>query len=171
MKRSLFGCLFGVFMVAAQGFAQLVAGSPEDALFRMISAAQSPEQKIELASQFEDEFPEAPSPVLVSVFTTLMNSYESQQNSRQARRYGEKVIAEDPQNVNAYMTLCRLLSVNLVEDLPMAVEYGERAVELAEGLRVQEAPPNYTVEQWQTYTAQTEQYARSILSYARTVQR
>jgi hypothetical protein len=170
MNKSVCGSLAVIVLVGVQGFAQLVAGTPEDTLYRMIAAADTPAQKLDLAMQFEDEFPDSPAPVLSYVFSVLMKGYEDQQEYARARAYGEKVVAADPQNVEAYMALCRILSVSLREDLPTAVQYGERAVELAQGLVAQEAPLNYTPEQWQSYTSQTEQYARSILSYARSIQ-
>lgn len=170
MKISVCCCLAACLAFALPGVAQLVAGSPEDALFQQISAAASPADKITLGRQFEQDFPDSPPAVMASVFAILMTQYELQQEHRQARAYGEKVIEQDPENVNAYMTLCRLLSVNLKEDLPKAVEYGERAVSLAEALKTQAAPPNYTAEQWQDYATQTENYARGILTYAQGVQ-
>jgi hypothetical protein len=169
MMKSVFGCLALLLALAVEGSAQLVAGSPEDSLFQRIRAAGTPAEKIALATEFEQEYTGAPAPVLVSIFSILMTQYEQQNDHRQAVAYGEKIIQKDPGNVTAYMSLCRVLSVNLREDLGKAVEYGERAVSLAQELKAREAPPNYTTEQWETYTNQTETYARSILSYARTV--
>lgn len=170
MKISVCCCMAALLALAADASAQLVAGSPEDVLFQQLSAASSPAEKIRLGQEFEQEFGSAPPAVLASVFTILMDVYEQQQEHRQAVAYGEKIIAQDPANVRAYMSLCRVLSVNLKEDLGRAVEYGERAVSLAEGLKAQDAPPNYTPEQWQEYASQTEDYARSILSYAKAIQ-
>lgn len=169
MSRLVCACAMIFLMFASKASAQLVAGSPEDALFQQILAATDATEQVSLGTQFEEDFSDAPPKVLASVFTIVMNAYEQQQDHRQALAYGERIIALDPNNVNAYMALCRYLSVNLHENLDQAVEYGERAVSLAEGLSTQEAPPNYTPEQWQAYVAQTEEYARSILSYARTV--
>jgi len=164
-------CGFTVLLLAfaASASAQIVAGSPEDNLFQQITAADSLARKVELGQQFEAEFPGSPTPVLVSVYTLLMNAYEQQQEYPSAVEYGEKIVAKDPENVNAYMALCRYLSVNLRDDLSKAVEYGERAVSLAEGLKDREPPSNYTPEQWEAYTRDTENYAQSILSYARTI--
>lgn len=170
MKIPVSLCLAACLGLAVPGYAQLVAGSPEDQLFRQITSASTPAEKITLAHQFEEEFPDSSSTVLASVYTVLMTQYELQQEAREAVTYGEKVIAEDPDNVNAYMTLCRLLSVNLKEDLPKAVEYGERAVTLAEALKAQDPPVNYTPEQWESYATSTEEYARGILTYAKAVQ-
>ena len=169
MKKSVCGCAIVLMALAVDVSAQLVAGSPEDALFQQITAATSPEEKIALANQFEREFTDASDSIMVSLFSILMDSYERQQEHRQALAYGEQIIDLDPDNVDAYMALCRFLSVNLREDLDQAVEYGERAVSLAEALSDQEVPPNYTPEQWQAYASQTEEYARNILSYARTI--
>lgn len=170
MKLSVCCCLAVLLALTADASAQLIAGSPEDALFQQLSAAGNPAEKIRLGQEFEQEFASAPPAVLASVFTILMNVYEQEQDHQQAVAYGEKVIEQDPRNVNAYMSLCRVLSVNLKQDLDRAVEYGERAVSLAEGLQTQDVPPNYTPEQWQTYTSQTAEYARSILSYAKAIQ-
>jgi tetratricopeptide (TPR) repeat protein len=178
MRKSVFGALLlvpalaSVLLVPAltvRASAQLVAGSAEDGLFREITAAGDPARKIALGRQFEEQFPNAPSPVLASVWTIIMNSHEQRQEAREAVAYGEKIIASDPENVNAYMALCRLLSVNLRDDLDQAVEYGERAVQLAQALKGRQPPGNYTAEQWTAYADQTETYARSILSYARTI--
>ena len=169
MNKCVCGCVVVLLALATTASAQLVAGSPEDALFQQITAASSPADKIRLANQFADEFADAPPNVMASVYTVLMNAHEQQQEPRLALEYGERVIDLDPDNVNAYMALCRYLSVNLVENLDQAVEYGERALSLAEALGEQEPPANYTPEGWAAYTTQTEDYARSILSYARTI--
>ncbi len=170
MKTHISGCILLVLTFACNASAQLIAGSPEDILFGQITSASTPAEKISLATQFETEFVDAPPPVLASLFTVMMAAFEQQQDYRQAFAYGEKVIAQDPENVNAYMALCRYLSVNLREDLAQAVVYGERGVELAEAMQNQEPPLNYTAEQWETYTIQTETYANSILTYAKIVQ-
>jgi tetratricopeptide (TPR) repeat protein len=169
MKKTVCGCVIVVLALATKASAQLVAGSPEDALFQQITAAGSAGDKIALANQFTSEFPDAHESIMVPLYTVLMTAHEQQQDHREALGYAEQVVALDPDNVNAYMALCRYLSVNLVEDLDQAVEYGERALSLAEALAAQEPPPNYTPESWQAYTRQTEDYARSILSYARTI--
>jgi len=170
MKKYVCGYVTLILALAIPSFAQLVAGSPEDALFRQISGAATPDEKISLGQQFEQQFGDAPPAVMASVFTIMMSSYEQMRDYRQALAYGEKIVQRDPENVNAYMSMCRFLSVNLKEDLSKAIEYGERAVSLAGEMKDKEAPPNYTAEQWDTYTSQTETYARSILTYARTVQ-
>ena len=169
MKKTICGCFIIVLALAAEASAQLVAGSPEDFLFQQILAAPSPAEKITLGNQFVEQFPDVPTRITVSVYSVMMNGHESQQEYREALSFGERIIELDPNNVNAYMALCRYLSVNLHEDLDQAVEYGERAVSLAEALSTQDPPPNYTPEQWAAYSAQTEEYARSILSYARTI--
>ena len=169
MKKSVCGCVIVLLALSVNASAQLVAGSPEDALFQQITRATSPAEKITLANQFEQEFGDTSGSVMVSIYSILMDSHEKQQDHRQALAYGEQIIDMDPDNVTAYMALCRYLSVNLREDLDQAVEYGQRALTLAEALSDQEAPPNYTPEQWESYTLQTEEYARSILSYARTI--
>ena len=169
MMKSVYTCVIVLLALVPTASAQIVAGSPEDALFQQVLAAPNPADKIELATRFKDEFPDSSDNVKVSIYTVLMTAHEQEQEIREALGYGEQVIALDPDNVNAYMAMCRFLSVNLVEDLDQAVEYGERAVSLASALVQQDAPPNYTVEAWETYSTQTEDYARTILAYARTI--
>ena len=168
MKRNivLFGCVALFLAVATNASAQLIAGSPEDRLYQQITAAADPEEKERLCLEFEQQFSE--SDVVVDIYVMLMEIYGQRNDNSKLIEFGEKAIEMDDDNISALMTVSRTLAVAR-QQLPKAVQYGERAVAAAEGLSEQAPPPQYSQEQWMQYVESTVSAARSILSYARSV--
>ena len=168
MKRNivLFGCVVLFVAVAMNASAQLVAGSPEDRLYQQIAAAADPEEKERLCLEFEQQFSE--SDVVVDIYVMLMEIYGQRNDNSKLIEFGEKAIEMDDDNISALMTVSRTLAVAR-QQLPKAVQYGERAVAAAESLSDQAPPPQYSQEQWMQYVESTLSAARSILSYARSV--
>lgn len=166
--RTAIGCLTLLLAFGPRTWAQLVAGSPEDQLFMRISAAADPDQKLALIQQFERDYPEAPASVFVSLFTMSMRIYAERNEAAGILESGEKILARDPENVDALMTVARTLAVQR-QDLPKALDYAQRAVSAAEGMRTKEPPASYTEQEWSQYVESTEDYARGILSYVRSV--
>ena len=164
--KCVFGCFVFLMALAVNASAQLVAGTPVDKLYQQITAADNPEQRMELCLQFEREFPD--SPVLVDIYAFLMDIHNQKNETVEAIEYGEKTIQLDPEHVTALMSVARNLSVAR-QELPKAVQYAERAVSAVEKMKTDNRPGQYTEEQWQQYLESTEAAARNILSYAQTV--
>ncbi len=165
--QCLVGALVLSLVFATGASAQLIAGTPEDALFGQIEAAASDSDRLELAMQFESEFPG--SPVHVQILTMIMNIYNQQQDSANAMVYARKLLDEEEDNVEALIALTYNLALTR-EDVDAAIEYGERAIAVIGELRSTEAPVGYTPESWPAYLDTLEASAESYLNYARTVQ-
>jgi tetratricopeptide (TPR) repeat protein len=152
--------------LASNAPAQLVAGSAEDRLFGQIESAASPADRLQLAQQFEREFPN--SVVKVQILTMIMNMYNQQQDSENALVYAEKALAVDDDNVEALIALTYNLALTR-QDIPKAIEYGERAVSTIAAMRGQEPPGGYTPEAWTQYLDSLDTSARGYLNYAETI--
>ncbi len=160
------GALAILFLVSAPASAQLIAGSPEDDLFGLIEAATSDSERLELAMQFESEFPG--SPVDLQIFTMIMNIYNQQQDSENAVAYAEKMLAVDENSVEALIAMTYNLALTR-DDIPGAIEYGERAVAAIEMMRNGETPTGFTPEDWAQYLDTLSASAESYLNYAVTI--
>ena len=160
------GALAILFLVAAPASAQLIAGSPEDDLFGQIEAATSDSERLELAMQFETEFPG--SPVEMQILTMIMNIYNQQQDSANAVAYAEKMLAVDEDSVEALIAMTYNLALTR-DDIPGAIEYGERAVAAIETMRSGETPTGYTPEAWTQYLDTLAASAGQYLNYAETI--
>jgi len=114
MKTKVFLTLCVVFVMglATSAYAQLVAGSPEDAAYTKIVGEENPDAKTTLLLDFEKQFPQ--SKVLPDIYVMLMGIYQQK-------------------------------------------------------LKNQPPPPNYTPDQWKAYIDNTEQAAKSMLAYARSL--
>lgn len=160
------GAMAVSLLIASTASAQLIAGSPEDELFGKIDAASTPAERLELAMQFEREFPD--SPVNVQILTIIMNIYNQQQDSANAVAYAEKTLAADEDNVEALIALTYNIALR-GEDIPQAIEYGQRAVSTIEKLRAGEPPAGYSPEAWSQYLDTMASTAQSYLTYAETI--
>ncbi len=160
------GALAMLLLVSAPASAQLIAGSPEDDLFGLIEAATSDSERLELAMQFESEFPG--SPVDLQIFTMIMNIYNQQQDSANAVAYAEKMLEIDEDSAEALIAMTYNLALTR-EDIPAAIEYGQRAVASIETMRAGETPTGYTPEAWTQYLDTLAASAESYLNYAETI--
>jgi tetratricopeptide (TPR) repeat protein len=153
-------------LVAANASAQLIAGSPEDALFGEIESAASDSERMELAMRFENEFPG--SAVHVQILTMIMNIYNQQQDSPNAISYAQKTLEADENNVEALIALTYNLALTR-EDIPGAIGYGQQAVTAIGEMRSSEPPIGYTPETWTQYLDSLETSAESYLNYAQSI--
>lgn len=152
--------------LSSDAAAQLIAGSPEDKLYQQIIGENTPDKKMPLCLEFEKQFPQ--SKVLSDIYLMLMDMHRQKNETAKVLEYGEKVIKVDPDNITALMDVARNLSMQK-RNLDRAVQYAQRAVELAVKLKGQPAPAQYTEDQWKQYVDSTDSAARSILAYARSV--
>ena len=160
------GALAMLFLVSAPASAQLIAGSPEDDLFGLIEAATSDSERLELAMQFETDFPG--SPVDIQILTMIMNIYNQRQDSANAVAYAEKMLEIDEDNAEALIAMTYNLALTR-EDIPAAIEYGQRAVASIETMRAGETPTGYSPEAWAQYLDTLAASAESYLNYAETI--
>jgi tetratricopeptide (TPR) repeat protein len=167
MKLKYFAVAFVISLVlTVNASAQLVAGTPQDALFGEIVDAPNLDERLEKAMQFEREYPD--SIVIVQIYTMIMNIYNQQQESALAIEYGEKALGADENNVEALIALTYNLALTR-QDVALAIEYGQRAVAAIEAMRSEEPRIGYTPESWAQYADSLEASANGYLNYAETI--
>lgn len=159
-------CVVFVLGLVTTAHAQLVAGSPEDAAYTKIVGEDNPDAKITLLLAYEKQFPQ--SRVLPDIYVMLMTVYQQKNDTGKANDFGEKAIKIDAENITALITVSRNYSIER-KNLDKAVQYAQKAVEVTEKLKTQPPPPNYTPDQWKGYIDSTEQAAKSMLAYAKSL--
>ena len=159
-------CLVFVLGVASRARAQLIAGSPEDKAFEKILAENNPDAKAALLLDFEKQFPR--SKVLPDIYVMLMTIYQQKNDTAKVVDFGEKAIKIDGQNVTALLAVSRNYAIER-KNLDKAVDYAQKAVDAITKMKTQPPPPQYTDEQWKSYLESTDQAARGMLSYAKSV--
>jgi tetratricopeptide (TPR) repeat protein len=159
-------CVVFVLGLGTSAYAQLVAGSPEDAAYTKIIGEDNPDAKTTLLLDFEKQFPQ--SKVLPDIYVMLMNIYQQKNDTVKANDFGEKAIKMDADNITALLAVSRNYSIER-KNLDKAVQYAQKAVEISEKLKTQPPPPNYTPDQWKSYIDNTEQAAKSMLAYAKSL--
>jgi tetratricopeptide (TPR) repeat protein len=168
MKTKVFLTLCVVFVMglATSASAQLVAGSPEDAAYTKIIGEENPDARTTLLLDFEKQFPQ--SKVLPDIYVMLMTIYQQKNDTGKANDFGEKAIKIDAENVTALLSVSRNYSIEH-KNLDKAVQYAQKAVDVSAKLRNQPPPPNFTPDQWKAYVENTEQSAKSMLAYAKSL--
>jgi tetratricopeptide (TPR) repeat protein len=168
MKTKVFLTLSVVFVMglATSAYAQLVAGSPEDAAYTKIVGEDNPDAKTTLLLDFEKQFPQ--SKVLPDIYVMLMTIYQQKNDMGKANDFGERAIKIDAENITALITVSRNYSIEH-KNLDKAVQYAQKAVDVSGKLKAQPPPPNFTPDQWKSYVDNTEQAAKSMLAYAKSL--
>jgi hypothetical protein len=155
-----------VLGLAANADAQLIAGSEEDKAFEKIIAENNADAKATLLLEYQAKFPQ--SKVLPDIYMMLMEIYRQRNDAAKVIEFGEKIIQIDGENVTALMAVSRNYSLER-KNLDRAVQYAERAVDTVAKMKGRPAPPNFTEQQWKDYVESTDQAAKSILAYARSL--
>ena len=159
-------CVVFVLGLASSAHAQLVAGSPEDAAYTKIIAENNTDAKVTLLLAYEKQFPQ--SRVLPDIYVMLMTIYQEKNDTAKANDFGERAIKIDAENITALIAVSRNYSIER-KNLDRAVQYAQKAIDVAEKMKAQPPPPNFTPDQWKGYIDSTEQAARSMLAYAKSL--
>lgn len=159
-------CVVFVMGLVASAYAQLIAGSPEDHAYTKIIGENNPDAKTTLLLDFEKQFPQ--SRVLSDIYVMLMTIYQQKNDTAKANDYGEKAIKIDAENVTALLGVSRNYSIER-KNLDRAVQYAQKALDVTTKMKTQPPPPNFTPDQWKGYIESTEQAAKSMLAYAKSV--
>jgi tetratricopeptide (TPR) repeat protein len=98
----------------------------------------------------------------------LMTLYQEKNDTAKAIDFGERAIKIDAENITALIAVSRNYSIER-KNLDKAVEYAQKAIGVIEKLKAQPPPPNFTPDQWKGYIDSTDQAAKSMLAYAKTL--
>ncbi len=159
-------CVVFVLGFVCNSYAQLIANSPEDKAFTKVLAEENADAKLALLLDYEKSFPQ--SKQLPDIYLMLMEVYRQKNDTAKVVETGEKIIKIDAENVTALMAVSRNLALER-KQLDKAVLYAQKAVDAVEKMKTQSPPGSYTDAQWKEYVETTDQAARSILSYAKSV--
>src|SRR5262245_8103166 len=154
------------FRCAFVDAAQIIAGSAEDKALQRLTAETDPEKRIALSLDFEKAFPQ--SKALPDVYLLLVGAYRQKNDPNKIIEYGEKALKLEPENLTALMSVARNYAIQK-QQLERAVDYAERAVELAGKMRSQAPPVQYSDTQWKDYVNSNEVAAKGILQYVKSV--
>ena len=145
---------------------QIIAGTPEDKVFQQLTAETSPDSKLRILIDFENQFPH--SKALPDVYLMMIDVYRQRSDRSKIIEYGEKTLKIDQNNVTAMMAVSRNYALE-GKNLDRAVTLAEQAVSLVDKMKLQSTPARFTDTQWKDYLQNTEAAARSILQYAKTI--
>ena len=159
-------CVVFVGGLVSNTSAQVIAGSPEDKAFQQIDAESNLDKKAALLQDFEKQFPQ--SKTLREVYLELLKIYQDKNDSAKVMEYGEKIIKVDAENLSALLTLSRAYALER-KNLDRAVQYAQKAVDIATRMKSQPPPAGYSDEQWKQYIEGNEGLARNYLNYAKSL--
>lgn len=133
--------------------------------------SRNPEQQIELADQFVQDYPD--SPYLSRIYMAAASAHRMLNHFDQAVEYGEKSIELNPSNLIALLVVCDSLSegakegdAGYEERLDRAAEYSQRALSvLPEFVQAIPRRPDMPEEQYKLQEQYLEAQARATLGY------
>ena len=100
-----------------------------------------------------------------------MQIYQDKNDQANIIEVGEKLLKIDGENLNALLTLSRLYSLERPpKNIDRALQYAQKALDITMRLKSQPPQAGFTKEQWSAYLESTDQAAKSMLAYAKTVQ-
>lgn len=117
----------------------------------------NPDKVIEAGTKFDTDFPQADAAAKKSVYQPMMQAYQMKNNFEKTVEYGEKLLALDPNDLPALLTLCAVLPERLPpateeakrnEQLAKALDYSQRALAQANIITGGAKPAQMSDEQW-----------------------
>ena len=166
MRTFLISVILISFLAHTVSASQIVAGSPEDKMFQLISAETNSEIKLQRLADYEKQFPQ--SKALANVYLIAIELYREKGDRDRVNEYGEKVLKLDERNVTAMMTLSRNYAIQR-KNLDRAVELAQRAVEVIGKMKGEPTPVSSTDSKWKEYLQATEAAAQGILDYTKAI--
>ena len=170
MKTKVILTLCIVFALGAVSRAQtqLIAGSPEDKAFQQIDAERNVDTRVTMLLDFEKQFPQ--SKALREAYQMLLQIYQEKNEQPKVVEVGEKLIKLDGENLNALLTLSRLyLLERPPKNIDRALQYAQKVVDITARMKTQPPQSGFTEEQWKAYLESTDQAAKSMLAYAKSI--
>lgn len=144
---------------------------PQIVAAQNVLQSRSPEQQIELADQFIQDYPD--SPYMGRIYMAAASAHRMLNHFDQAVEYGEKSIELNPGNLISLLVVCDALSegakegeAGYEERLSKAEEYSQRALSVLPEF-VQSIPrrPDMPEEQYKLQEQYLEAQARATLGY------
>jgi hypothetical protein len=157
MRRLLGHILFGCLLLLAGALAaraqadltrhiNVSAGSPEDKALTAIGAADDPTQKLALIDKFMTDFGQSGDLAIIGN-QQYLEFYVAQKNTAKIYEYGDKILAADPDNFDAAVTLTR--AANDAGDTEKLYAYAEKAGQILQRFKAEPAPAGTDAGAWQ----------------------
>ncbi len=155
MRRFLSHILFFFFLLAAAALsvrAQITrhigvaAGSPEDKALTEITSATDPAQKLALLDKFMTDFGQTGDLAILGN-EMYLEIYVAQKNTPKIYETGDKILAADPDNFDAAVTLTR--TAIDAGDTDKMYAYAEKVGQIVQRFNARPAPAGTDPAQWQ----------------------
>ncbi len=124
----------------------VAAGSPEDKALTEIGATADPAQKLALLDKFMSDFGQNGDLAMVGN-ELYLEVYVAQKNTAKIYEYGDKILAADPDNFDAAVTLTRAASD--AGDTEKIYAYAEKAGQIVQRYKAMPAPAGTDAPAWQ----------------------
>ncbi len=167
MRRSLFFALAFLVALAAPAEAQIGkriivrSGSPEDKALSEISATSDPAQKFALLEKFLAEYGEGDMAVLA--YELYIAQYQAQKNYDKVLEYGEKLLALEPENLAAAVSMFRAAQEK--GDVQKLFALGEHAASILAQYKAKAAPEGTSAADWELQKSTALAEARDNINY------
>lgn len=140
----------------------VAVGTPEDKAIAEIYAATDSAQKISLLQKFLTDYGSNRDLALLAN-QLLLNVYQTDKNYEKTMEYGEKVLAIDPENFTAAVTLARAAQEK--GDTEKLFANGQRAVAIVQRYKAQPPPAEMAASDWKLKQEETLKTTAADLGY------
>jgi tetratricopeptide (TPR) repeat protein len=140
----------------------VAVGTSEDKALAEIYAATDSAQKISLLQKFLADYGSNPDLTLLAD-QLLLSVYQSDKNYEKTIEYGEKVLAIDPLNFTAAVTLARAAQEK--GDTGKFFEYGQRTVTIVQRYKAQPPPGDMSATDWRVKQEEALKTTEADLGY------
>ena len=167
MQRSLFFSLAFLAALAAPAEAQIGkriivrSGSPEDKALSEISATSEPAQKRALLEKFLADYGQGDMAVLA--YELYIAQYQAEKNYDKVLEYGEKLLAVDPENLAAAVSMFRAAQEK--GDVQKLFALGERSASILVQYKTKPAPEGISAADWELHKSTALAEARDNINY------
>ncbi|MGH9702738.1 MAG: tetratricopeptide repeat protein [Candidatus Acidiferrales bacterium] len=140
----------------------VAVGTPEDKAIAEIYAAPDSAQKISLLQKFLADYGSNPDLALLAN-QLFLSVYQTDKNYEKTIEYGEKVLAVDPGNFSAAVTMARAAQEK--GDTEQLFAYGQRAADIVQRYKAQPPPGDMPASDWKQKQAETLKATDADLGY------
>ncbi len=137
------------------------ANSPEDRALTEINAASDPAQKLALIDKFLAEYGKGD--MTVVAYELYLSYYQAQKNPDKVYEYGEKLLAADPDNLQAVVNMVRAAQEK--GDTARMFAIGERVAGIVARYKALPAPAGTEASAWEDQKARTLADAQDNINY------
>lgn len=148
-------------LLPTAGWAQVIAGSPEDKAYQAISRETDARKRIDLLNAFVKNFPNSPD--MAQIYEFYANSYRELSDANKEIEYAEKSLSLR-KNPELMVMLGRVLAIK-GENLPQALQSIKDGIALADKIK-DNPPPGISQAEWRRAQESVKATGKQLLDYA-----